>query len=290
MIGFFTGNRLPYHAVNLIAKKVWGPHGLEQVLTMADGFFIFHFKLEEVVTEVIERGPWMIGGKHIILQKWTPDFQFDRSKVTKLSVWIRLRGLPLSLWTKQGLSLAASMAGKPLSCDEQTINCRHLEFARLCVELNVGLPFVHHFDIDSPLKDEPLRVNVEYEWKPTRCDGCKSFGHNCSARMKGEDKTIEVHQDKENHQQPKGKIPTINLGGTGNPKGSSAVEGDSHVEQEVSSSEHATSDESHREDRGKKPMIMAPQAGTQRQDDRNPNTTQKKTQSNEGEGATSTST
>ena len=37
-------------------------------------------------------------------------------------------------------------------------------------------------------------------------------------------------------------------------------------------------------------MIMAPQAGTQRQDDRNPNTTQKKTQSNEGEGATSTST
>ncbi|KAJ6737819.1 hypothetical protein OIU85_019840 [Salix viminalis] len=179
MIGFFTGCRLPYHAVSLIAKKAWTRYCLEQVLTMDDGFLIFRFKTEEAITEVIEKGPWMFGGKNIILQKWTPAFQFDRSKISKLSVWIRLKGLPLPLWTKQGLSMAASMVGKLLSCDEMTINCRRLDYVRLCVELDAGLPFIHHFEMECPLLGEPLRINVEYEWKPSRCEGCKSFGHSC---------------------------------------------------------------------------------------------------------------
>ncbi|KAJ6729711.1 ZINC KNUCKLE CX2CX4HX4C-RELATED [Salix viminalis] len=105
--------------------------------------------------------------------------QFQRSKVSKLPVWIRLKGLPIPLWTKQGLSLAASMVQKPLSCDEHTITCKRLEYARLCVELDARLPFVHHFDVESPLSEEPLRVNVEYEWKPSRCERCGSFGHSC---------------------------------------------------------------------------------------------------------------
>ncbi|KAJ6304679.1 hypothetical protein OIU78_020286 [Salix suchowensis] len=153
MIGFFIGCRLPYHVVSLIAKKAWTRYGLEQVLTMDDGFLIFRFKTEEAITEVIEKGPWMFGGKNIILQKWTSAFQFDRSKISKLSVWIRLKGLPLPLWTKQGLSMAASM-------------------------MQVYLLFII-FEMECPLLGEPLRVNVEYEWKPSRCEGCKSFGHNC---------------------------------------------------------------------------------------------------------------
>uniref|UniRef100_A0A6N2LMW1 DUF4283 domain-containing protein n=1 Tax=Salix viminalis TaxID=40686 RepID=A0A6N2LMW1_SALVM len=179
MIGFFTGCRLPYHAVNLIARKVWGPYGLEQVLTMEDSFLIFRFKTEESVLEVMEKGPWMFGGKNIILQKWTPQFQFDRSKIGHVSVRIRLRGLPLPLWTRQGPSMAATMVGKPQSCDGQTITCKRLDYARLCVELDARLPFIHHFEVESPLTQEPMKVNVEYEWKPSRCEVCQSFGHKC---------------------------------------------------------------------------------------------------------------
>ncbi|KAJ6292968.1 hypothetical protein OIU78_025028 [Salix suchowensis] len=107
MIGFFTGCKLLYHAVNTIARKAWGSHGLEHVLTLGDGFLIFCFNKEASVTELIEKGPWMFGGKNIILQKWTPKFQFDRSKISIVSVWIRLKGLPLPLWTKQGLSFGS---------------------------------------------------------------------------------------------------------------------------------------------------------------------------------------
>ncbi|KAJ6419697.1 hypothetical protein OIU84_029756 [Salix udensis] len=48
----------------------------------------------------------------MILQQWSPRFQFHTCKISTLPVWIRLRGLPLPLCTK-GLSMAASMVGTP---------------------------------------------------------------------------------------------------------------------------------------------------------------------------------
>nr|TKS04165.1 hypothetical protein D5086_0000143660 [Populus alba] len=113
-------------------------------MTTANGFMIFRFNTEEKMQAVLEKGPWMFGGKNIILQQWHPRFQFDKNKISTLPVWIRLHGLPFPLWSKQGLSLAASM-----------------------------------LEIESPLSTAPITVTVEYEWKPQSCDKCKVFGHNC---------------------------------------------------------------------------------------------------------------
>ncbi|KAB5573660.1 hypothetical protein DKX38_000854 [Salix brachista] len=124
MIGCFTGYRIPYHAVNLIARKVWDSYGLEQVLTVADGFFIFRFKSEEDVLEIIEKGPWMFG--------------------------------------------------------------------------DASIPFIRQFEVESPLSKVPVKVTVEYEWKPSRCEACQSFGHKCPAMEKtkvgGEKLTDGEHQ------------------------------------------------------------------------------------------------
>ncbi|KAJ6419611.1 hypothetical protein OIU84_029679 [Salix udensis] len=160
------------HTLEAIPQKPPGSRLMipaKQVLTMADGFFIFQFKSEEDVLEIIEKGPWMFGGKTIILQKWTPQFQFDRSKISHVSVWIRLRGLPLPLWTKQGLSMAASM-----------------------------------FEVESPLSTEPMKVTVEYEWKPSRCEACQSFGHQCPTPEKANvgGATLTEGEQQNTHGQP----------------------------------------------------------------------------------------
>jgi hypothetical protein len=166
MIGFFPGFKMPYHVVNTIASRVWASYGLENVMTTANGFMVFCFKTEAVIHVVLEKGPWMFGGKVIILQQWHPHFVFDKNKISKLPVWIRLHGLPFILWSKSGLSLAASMVGKPLSCDEQTYNCTCLDYVRVCVEIDASLPFIHQFDMESKLSDEPILIQVEYEWRP----------------------------------------------------------------------------------------------------------------------------
>ncbi|KAB5551437.1 hypothetical protein DKX38_008748 [Salix brachista] len=179
MVGFFPGYRMNYHAVNKIASRVWRSKGLEDVRTTASGFIIFRFKTEDQMLKIIERGPWLFGGKAIILQQWHPHFIFDKSKISKLPVWVRLHGLPFPLWSRKGLSLVASMVGRPLACDEATFTSSRLDFARVCVELDAKLPFVHHFNITTPLSEDPLHIEVEYEWKPTRCPKCLRFGHAC---------------------------------------------------------------------------------------------------------------
>ncbi|KAB5521997.1 hypothetical protein DKX38_026316 [Salix brachista] len=161
-------------------------------MTTASGFMIFRFQREEQMQEILERGPWLFGGKAIILQPWHPLFVFDKNRISKLPVWIRLHGLPFSLWSREGLSLVSSMVGHPLSCDEATFNCTRLDFARVCVELDATQPFVHSFEINTPLSNTPLHIEVEFEWKPLRCAKCQLFGHSC--KQAEQEKTKEDAQ------------------------------------------------------------------------------------------------
>ncbi|KAF9688548.1 hypothetical protein SADUNF_Sadunf02G0208400 [Salix dunnii] len=179
MIGFFISYKMPYYAIQSIANRAWKSYGLEKITVLDNGFMVFRFPTEEAIEEVLAKGPWLFGGKTILLQKWHPCFQFDKNKITTLPVWARLKGLPFPLWNKHGLSLAASMVGTPLACDEATLQCNRLEYARVCVELKASLPPVHSFEVASSLTEDPVTVEVEYEWKPARCATCKVFGHSC---------------------------------------------------------------------------------------------------------------
>ncbi|KAG5232953.1 DUF4283 domain-containing protein [Salix suchowensis] len=148
-------------------------------MSTASGFWLFRFQTEDQMQAILERGPWMFGGKAIILQQWHPQFVFDKNRISKLPVWIRLHGLPFTLWSRKGLSVATSMVDRPLSCDEQTFCCSRLDYARVCVEIDAALPFTHNFNITTPFSEAPLNIQVEYEWKPSRCEKCKLFGHSC---------------------------------------------------------------------------------------------------------------
>ncbi|KAJ6408820.1 hypothetical protein OIU84_008506 [Salix udensis] len=102
-----------------------------------------------------------------------------------------------------------------------TISCWRLDYARLCVELDAGLPFIHHFEMDSPLLGEPLRVNVEYEWKPSSCESCRTFGHNCAKKeevsKKGKQKEDERGQGNQQAPVSSGEV-TVPLNNDVSPK------------------------------------------------------------------------
>ncbi|KAJ6674225.1 hypothetical protein OIU85_013149 [Salix viminalis] len=147
MVGFFVGYKMPFHAVNSIARRIWNPFGLEKVTTISNDFIMFRFSAESSIHEIMAKGPWLFRGKSIILHKWYPGFQFDRNKINALPVWVRLMGLPFPLWNKQ--------------------------------EVDATVPYVHQFKVESHLSDEPITVEVIYEWKPSRCPKCKVFGHSC---------------------------------------------------------------------------------------------------------------
>ncbi|KAL0283808.1 UNVERIFIED_CONTAM: hypothetical protein Sradi_6922600 [Sesamum radiatum] len=131
--------------------------------------------------EVIEGGPWLFHGQAIVLQKWEPGMVLRKLQHTQVPVWIKLRHLPVELWTTDGLSVVASGVGKPLYPDAITRACTRLDFARVCVMLDISAKLLKHIVLMVPKEDGSevaCKVDVEYEWLPPKCTMCHSLGHS----------------------------------------------------------------------------------------------------------------
>ncbi|KAL0293429.1 UNVERIFIED_CONTAM: hypothetical protein Sradi_6937500 [Sesamum radiatum] len=133
---------------------------VREVKATANGFFFFEFKTLAAMEEVIEGGPWLFNGQAIVLQKWEPGMVLRKLQHTQVPVWIKLRHLPVELWTSEGLSVVASGVGKPLYPDAITRACTRLDFAR------------------EDGSEVACKVDVEYEWLPPKCTTCHSLGHS----------------------------------------------------------------------------------------------------------------
>ncbi|KAL2237709.1 UNVERIFIED_CONTAM: hypothetical protein Sindi_0962600 [Sesamum indicum] len=177
-MGYFLGKRPFFHHVKDYVKSIWPL--LAEVTATTNGFFFFRFKTIVAMEEVIERGPWLFQGQPIVLQKWEPGMVLRKLKHTQVPVWVKLRHLPVELWTDDGLSTVASGIGRPLYPDAITRACTRLDFARVCVMLDINAELPKHLVIMSPTEEGgeiACKVDVEYEWLPPKCTTCMSLGH-----------------------------------------------------------------------------------------------------------------
>ncbi|KAL0455510.1 UNVERIFIED_CONTAM: hypothetical protein Slati_0890200 [Sesamum latifolium] len=102
---------------------------------------------------------------------------------TQVPVWIKLSHLPVEYWTVDGLSTVASGIGRPLYPDVITKACTSLDFACVCVMLDYNSTLPKHIVVMSPREDGidiPCRVDIEYDWIPSKCTTCCSLGHSTS--------------------------------------------------------------------------------------------------------------
>ncbi|KAL2251358.1 UNVERIFIED_CONTAM: hypothetical protein Sindi_2258100 [Sesamum indicum] len=178
-VGYFLGKKPYFHHLKEFATSIWPV--LRDVTATANGFFFFQFKSVIDMEEVIEGGPWFFQGQPIVLQKWEPGMAMRKLKHTQVPVWIKLRHLPMELWTTEGLSTVASGVGKPLYPDAITRACMRLDFARVCVMLDITSTLPKHIIIMTPDEgrgETPCKVDVEYEWVPPKCKSCMSLGHS----------------------------------------------------------------------------------------------------------------
>ncbi|KAK4381372.1 hypothetical protein Sango_2975100 [Sesamum angolense] len=181
-VGYFLGRKPYYHHLNEYVRSVWP--AVKTVTATSNGFYFFQFKTEIAMEEVIEGGPWLFQGQPIVLQRWEPGMVLRKHKHTQVPVWIRLRHLPVEFWTDDGLSTVASGVGRPLYQDTITRACTRLDFARVCVMLDISSTLPKHLIIMMPREDGtevPCKVEVEYEWVPPKCKNCMSLGHSTSA-------------------------------------------------------------------------------------------------------------
>jgi hypothetical protein len=121
LVGHFVGQKLPYPVVNSIANRIWISYGLSEVLSSDNSFFIFNFDSVDHATNVLERAPWNMANRPLVLKRWQPNMQFLKDDLARVPVWVRLYNVPLEYWTIKGLSCVASAIGVPLHADHTTL-------------------------------------------------------------------------------------------------------------------------------------------------------------------------
>ncbi|KAL0294711.1 UNVERIFIED_CONTAM: hypothetical protein Scaly_2572900 [Sesamum calycinum] len=93
---------------------------------------------------------------------------------------IKLRHLQVEFWADEVLSTVVSGIGKPLYQDTITKACTRLDFARVCIMLNISSKLLKHVIIMVPNETGngvSCKVDVEYEWVPPKCAKCMCLGH-----------------------------------------------------------------------------------------------------------------
>ncbi|KAL0392550.1 UNVERIFIED_CONTAM: hypothetical protein Sradi_2477800 [Sesamum radiatum] len=111
-VGYFLGKKPYFPHLESYARSNW--RDLTQISATSNGFYFFQFKNRAAMEDIIEEGPWLFQGQPIVIQCWEQGMSLRRQKHTQIPVWIRLKHLPLELWTAEGLSTVASGVGIPL--------------------------------------------------------------------------------------------------------------------------------------------------------------------------------
>lgn len=118
----------------------------------------------------------MIFDHYLCVFHWSPEFAAPNARIQKMIVWVRFPGLNLLYYDESVLLGLASVVGRPIKVDQNTLRVERGRFARVCVEIDLSKPVVGKFW----LKDHWYRI--EYEGLHPICSKCGCYGHlsrNC---------------------------------------------------------------------------------------------------------------
>ncbi|KAI0504951.1 hypothetical protein KFK09_015908 [Dendrobium nobile] len=185
-----------------------------QLLSLSDGFFLLRFTIEEDYEMAWSKGMWFFLGRPFLLQKWSPKFRPKRENFTSIPIWVKIHDLPLVCWNSEGISRIASKIGIPLAVDALTAQKTCLTFARVCIQVDASATYPEEIPIS--IEDDVFSLKIQYEWKPTLCEHCKSMVHASSfCPSKPEAATTNVMhppqttlRGRSKSRKPQGRIPT----------------------------------------------------------------------------------
>ncbi|GJW91993.1 putative ribonuclease H-like domain-containing protein [Tanacetum coccineum] len=127
---------------------------------------------------LLENGPWFIQNNPLILKKWHTDENLLKEDVSNVPVWVKLHGVPVTTFSKDGLSDIATKLDTPLMLDSYT---------SLKDNIVMAMPKItgegHYI----------CNVRVEYEWKPPRPVPKKHTASSSSKKKKSVEPNIEVN-------------------------------------------------------------------------------------------------
>lgn len=115
------------------AYNIWKSGNGINVFAMNEGHFLFELPTR-LAAEHVLTGRWTWRKTTVNLQWWSPTTGCWPAEVDRDWVWIKVMGLPLSLWSKEIFSKIRDMCGGFIETEEETSLKNHLQWARIKVK------------------------------------------------------------------------------------------------------------------------------------------------------------
>ncbi|KAJ1392541.1 hypothetical protein SESBI_35774 [Sesbania bispinosa] len=128
--------------------KLWQPKERMEVIDIDNDFFVVRFTDRSDLSKVYEGGPWVIMGHYLGVQRWKPEFLPYEDEFKRVSVWIRVPGLPIEYYDDHILWRIGDVVGHTIKIDPNTLRqyeddlgmsmvTERGKFARICVEVDL---------------------------------------------------------------------------------------------------------------------------------------------------------
>ncbi|KAI0513418.1 hypothetical protein KFK09_009438 [Dendrobium nobile] len=169
------GNNVLFPVCSIELRRQWRKYGGFHLTSIGMNWILCSFKTEEAVEEILNGGPWYVGGYIVDMDRWSSTFDPYSFKGISAPIWIRFPCLSLYCWDEDNIARIASRFGIPMYIDGNTFRWGKREFARVYV-----------IDLEKKL---PNRVwvegsagrffqRVEYEKVDLLCYHCGRAGHD----------------------------------------------------------------------------------------------------------------
>ncbi|KAL4362829.1 hypothetical protein GQ457_04G015580 [Hibiscus cannabinus] len=165
------GRRIGYNTLRQRLLDIWKPTEAFRLMDIENDYYLVTFKSHPDYSKAVSGGPWVLFGHYLVVEPWTVDFSASQSHPNRVMAWIRLPGLPVTLYQRSIITAIGECIGPVIKIDYQTESGCRGRFARMAVSLDLRKPLVSKLFINGRLQV------VEYESLPTICFECGKYGH-----------------------------------------------------------------------------------------------------------------
>uniref|UniRef100_A0A0D3B157 DUF4283 domain-containing protein n=1 Tax=Brassica oleracea var. oleracea TaxID=109376 RepID=A0A0D3B157_BRAOL len=199
----------PGGLIHAVLNRLWGRECRITCRKLGDSSFLFHIPHENTRKWVIQRGVWHVDDCLLFVSPWNPVTSFKIPEISTLPVWVNLKNIPDSCFSRLGISHIASGLGEPMLTHKPRLDPANMGEAKILVEVELDKPFPKLIVLDDK-QGNIFLVEVEYSWIPSACDRCGALGHKekrCLLPPKPHDSATVTKEPQVTNEE----IPVVNI-------------------------------------------------------------------------------
>ena len=141
----------------------WGLKGKLGLAKLEKGRALLEFEDLKEAHRVVSSGSRVMGGFHLGLEYWNPKTGCWIEKEIEKEVWVKILGLPISLWNPMILKKIGEECGGFVEIDERTRSMGEIQWARILVKIRGDFrPSVLEIEVE----EEVYTLSLWWEIRP----------------------------------------------------------------------------------------------------------------------------